>query len=99
MGRDVEGQSRGPLALAIAGVVMTVLGWGVFTIGIFVVVAQAEDGSTTSTGVGTVVVVLAAIVGSLGTVALTGAALWWAFGNGTRNQGPKLSGSRASIRT
>ena len=94
-----EQRRRGPLVTIIAGLVMTVVGWLVFTIGIFVIVGEGEDGSTTVQNLGAIVVVLAAIVGSVGPFLITGGALWWAFGSRTegRNQGPKLSGSSGRI--
>lgn len=80
MAVEPERQSRGPVVMLVAGIVMTVIGWLVFTIGIFVVVGEGEDGDTTVQSIGAVIVVLSALVGSVGPFLITGGALWWAFG-------------------
>ena len=89
-----ERSSRGPMALLLVGIVMTVVGWLVFTIGIFVVVGEGEDGSTTLQNVAAVVVVLGALVGSVGPFLVTGGALWWAFSARARQPAPGVSWRR-----
>jgi hypothetical protein len=86
-----ERSSRGPIAVLLAGIAMTVVGWLVFTIGIFVVVGEGEDGSTALQNGAAVVVVLGAIVGSIGPFLITGGALWWAFSARARQPSPGTS--------
>ncbi len=86
-----ERSSRGPIAVLVAGIAMTVLGWLVFTIGIFVVVGEGEGGSTTVQNVAAIVVVLGALVGSVGPFLITGGALWWAFSARARQPAPGVS--------
>lgn len=72
---------RGPLALMIAGIVMTVVGWLVFVLGIFVIVGEGEgpDANTGLQDAALVVTVLSAVVGSVGPFLITGGAIWWAI--------------------
>lgn len=71
--------SRGPIALLVGGIAMTGVGWVVFTIAIFVIVGEGEDGNTDLQNVGALVAVLGAVVGSIGPFLITGGAIWWAI--------------------
>ncbi len=69
---------RGPVALLVAGIVTTVVGWAVFTVAIVVLTADPDAGSGAQIGL-VVAIVLGALLGSVGPFLITGGAIWWSL--------------------